>query len=153
MIILHHSLTKDSGTVSWQAIRRYHIETMKWDDIGYHYGLEMIGTECEVLVGRPLDVIGAHTRGYNSYSVGICCVGNYDGEHLPGVMFEKLVPLVRSLMHTFHIPLSAIRRHAEFAPKTCPGTLFPMLRLLSELQKELDHDAPHVSDRTDGFVG
>lgn len=136
MIILHHSLTKDSGTVSAQAIRRYHKETLGWRDVGYHFLLELVGNEVEVFTGRPLDEAGAHTKGYNN-SIGICCVGNYDVDDLPDAMFAKLVPLLRGLLRTLNIPLTNLRRHSEFAPKSCPGVRFPMMKVLAALKREL----------------
>ena len=149
LIILHHSATKDSGTVSWQAIRRFHTQANGWHDIGYHYGLEMIGDECEVLTGRPLDTPGAHTKGQNQHSIGICCVGNYDETDVPEVMLAKLIPLVRSLMRTFSIGMAGIKRHADFAPKTCPGTRFPMQALMSALSRELNI---HVPPKAEGYA-
>ena len=72
-IMLHHSLTKDGATVSWQAIRRWHMgligsgnknspdynpyleKPMK--DIAYHFGIELVGSPIignkELLRTRP----------------------------------------------------------------------------------------------------
>ena len=127
-IIIHHSETQDSGTVSWQAIRRYHIETKKWQDIGYHWGIELVNNEYEVLVGRPMTRPGAHCGGMNYDSFGICCVGNYDIQPPNIGMLETLsqrllIPLIRIL----NIPIENIKGHRDFTTKkTCPGTKFDL---------------------------
>jgi hypothetical protein len=50
-IILHHSATADGPTVSWGAIRRFHVVECAWGAIGYHYGIELVGDYYEVLIG------------------------------------------------------------------------------------------------------
>lgn len=40
--------------------------------IGYHY---VIGRDGTVFTGRHVDEIGAHAKGYNQRSIGICLVG------------------------------------------------------------------------------
>jgi len=134
-IIIHHSLTEDGKTVSWQAIRNYHINTNGWSDIGYHFGIELIDNSLEILVGRPLLSVGAHTVGQNENSIGICCVGNYDIVSPTFKMYAKLAELVANLLIVFKLDINSIYGHRDFAPKSCPGKLFDineLKRLVSE---------------------
>lgn len=120
-IIIHHSATKDSGTVSWSAIRRYHKETMGWDDIGYHFGIELVGDQYEILLGRKWDRVGAHTIGMNDKALGVCVVGNYDTDIATPTLLATLDSLIILLQSTFDIPSRFIWGHCKYAPKSCPG--------------------------------
>jgi hypothetical protein len=138
-IILHHSATKDSGTVSWNAIRRYHINECKWNDIGYHFGIEFMEDKgspegsYEILIGRTLDQDGAHTTGHNSKGIGVCFVGDFDLVQPPIGQWKAGLKLVRWLCKQFSIPHSNIYGHREFAPKTCPGLKFDVNLFKEEL--------------------
>jgi len=138
-IILHHSLTKDGQTVSWPAIRKYHVNQLGWRDVGYHFGIEFIGNmheaerQYEILMGRMLNDTGAHCKGMNSKSIGICFLGNYDVEEPPYNQWWKGVKLVRSLMEVFRIPAELVKGHCDFSPKSCPGKLFDMDKFRKDL--------------------
>ena len=134
-IILHHSLTKDSETVSWGAIKRYHTEELLWRDIGYHFGIEQVGDDVQIFMGRMMNEPGAHCKemGMNRISLGICFVGNYDNEDVPHEMWLKGIQLVKSLMYIFKIPEKNIHGHCEFATyKSCPGVRFDVDKFREE---------------------
>ena len=69
-IVIHHAASSLETTAT--EIRQWHREK-GWSDIGYHYVIEKDGV---IQAGRPIDVIGAHAKGANTDSVGICIVGD-----------------------------------------------------------------------------
>lgn len=135
LIILHHSLTKDTQTVSWNAIRRYHTNTLGWKDIGYHYGIELLRDHYEILLGRMLDETGAHTKSYNGRSIGICFIGNFDDREPPESQWNLGLKLVKWLMYEYKMDIGHIFGHNDFNnEKTCPGKLFDIKKFKTDLQ-------------------
>jgi len=144
-VICHHSLTKDSGTVSWGAIRKYHTQTLKrpYIDIGYHCGVELVksGEELyfEALMGRMWTESGAHCRGHNGDSLSICFIGNYDKEVPKKGMMEAGAKVIALWLDLFNLSINDIYSHHNFAPhKSCPGKLFDMEYLKECVRRQYD---------------
>ena len=136
-IIIHHSATKDGKTVSWDDIKRYHIYHNDWDDIGYHFGIEAVDNSYEILMGRMPNVQGAHCRGHNHNTIGICCVGNYDLIQPSKFMLVKLTQLLDWLIFEYNIKISNIKGHRDFASKSCPGKLFDLENVRRNLHEKI----------------
>ena len=128
-IIIHHSLTDDSRTLSWGAIRDNHKDT-GWFDIGYHAGAEVVRDGIECLYGRPDTVAGAHCAGHNHDSLGFCFVGDFDKQHPSDELLEIACRrvIVPWLVY-YGLNPEDIRPHSDFSEKTCPGKMFDMARL------------------------
>ncbi|MFF6915162.1 N-acetylmuramoyl-L-alanine amidase [Streptomyces sp. NPDC012466] len=61
-----------------RSIYRYHVKSMGWRDVGYNFLIDKCGKIYEGRAGgvaRP--VLGAHTLGFNSNSMGIAVLGSY----------------------------------------------------------------------------
>lgn len=122
-IITHCSATPEGRDIDVTDIRCWHVNDNGWSDVGYHFVITLDGT---VQQGRPIDKTGAHCRGMNSCSVGICLVGGTDYNGNPKVTYTLAQwDAWRSLVN--HLKMILPRGvknvgHYEIDPrKTCPN--------------------------------
>ena len=78
-IIIHCSATKAGQDFRAKDIDRWHRER-GWDGIGYHKVIDLDGT---IEPGRSETKPGAHCKGHNSDSIGICYIGGLDKNGKP----------------------------------------------------------------------
>jgi len=128
-IILHHSLTNDSRTVSWNPIREYHKRVFNTYDIGYHFGIEEIRDRdvYEVLFGRRINETGIHCPqgSMNSVGIGFMFCGNFDITKPPELMLDKASSFIADICTLTGIPPEKIYGHRDYNKnKSCPGKLF-----------------------------
>jgi hypothetical protein len=139
-VILHCSATRDDDSLSWEAIRRYHVDTLGWDDIGYHFCIELYNGQLVYKRGRHPSVKGAHCKaaGRNSDSLGVCVVGNYDEVPPNDDRMDATVCFLANLCFVFNIPADQVYGHNEFEPmKTCPGKKWNMDLTRAEVEHAL----------------
>ena len=74
-IIVHCSATPEGRNVLISEVKRWHVEERGWSDIGYHFVIELDGS---VRIGRPIEIKGAHSKGNNHDSIGVCYIGGVD---------------------------------------------------------------------------
>ncbi len=70
-VAIHCAATKPSMDVPVERIKKWHLKK-GWSDIGYHFYITRDGV---IHKGRAEEVVGAHVRGFNSKSIGICYEG------------------------------------------------------------------------------
>ena len=71
-IIVHCSANKAGSALRMADIDRIHRTQNGWDSCGYHY---VIPTDGTIEPARPEEQPGAHCRGHNRHSIGVCYIG------------------------------------------------------------------------------
>lgn len=120
-IIIHCSATREEQQVSVDTIRDWHL-AKGWNDIGYHFYIDLDGT---INKGRDIDKIGAHCKGHNRNSIGICYCGGVetDGKTPKDTRTQEQKDSLLNVLKTLKAmyPESVIYSHNEFANKACPS--------------------------------
>ena len=119
-IVVHCSDTFAEMDIGVAEIRQWHLKR-KWRDIGYHYCIRRNG---HIEPGRPVDEQGAHCRGHNATSIGVCMIGGKAREGGQACNFTysqwtALADLVIELRDRYDI--TRIFGHNQVANKSCPS--------------------------------
>lgn len=118
-IIIHCSATLPGQKVTAEDIDKWH-KMRGWRKIGYHYVIRENGY---LERGRDEWEIGAHCKGHNRHSIGVCYVGGLDKDGKPADTRTKaqklaLLNLLRELKRKY--PKAKIYGHRDFAARDCP---------------------------------
>jgi N-acetylmuramoyl-L-alanine amidase len=120
-IIVHCSATREGENFEVAEIRKWHL-ARGFSDIGYHFYIDLYG---EIHKGRDINKIGAHCKGHNRNSIGICYCGGVeaDGKTPKDTRYdcqkESLIAVLRTLKAMY--PNAVIHSHNDFANKACPS--------------------------------
>lgn len=119
-IIVHCADTPEGRDDKAADIRRWH-KAKGWDDIGYHYVVDLDGT---IEAGRDVEKAGAHAKGHNANSLGVCYVGGADKNMRPkdtrtDAQKQSLVLLLKYLRQRY--PNAKIIGHRDVSAKPCPS--------------------------------
>ena len=120
-IIIHCSATREGQQISVDTIRDWHL-AKGWNNIGYHFYIDLDGT---INKGRDIDKMGAHCKGHNRNSIGICYCGGVetDGKTPKDTRTQEQKDSLLNVLKTLKAmyPEAVIYSHNEFANKACPS--------------------------------
>ncbi|WP_163834657.1 N-acetylmuramoyl-L-alanine amidase [Spartinivicinus ruber] len=112
-LVIHCSDSPNHKDISAEDIHHWHLER-GWSGIGYHKVIKRDGT---IENGRPEYWVGAHVKGHNSNSLGVCLVGR---DQFTDAQFDSLEKVIID----WHIkyPNAEVVGHCNLNPKkNCPN--------------------------------
>ena len=120
-VVVHCSASKVTTNFTLKDLRHLHVDICHWSDIGYHFYITRDG---RIHNCRPMSEIGAHVKGYNAVSIGVCYEGGLNARGRPAdtrtpEQKKSLIELLSALKERF--PKAKLVGHYELgASKDCP---------------------------------
>ena len=120
LIVIHCSATRCDRSYTEHDLTTDHLRR-GFSGAGYHYYIRRNG---DIKTLRPMAQPGAHVRGYNAHSLGICYEGGLDANGKPAdTRTEAQRKALKSLVERMHrlFPKALIVGHHDLNPrKACP---------------------------------
>ncbi|GAB2685799.1 N-acetylmuramoyl-L-alanine amidase [Thalassiella azotivora] len=94
-----------------RSIYAYHTQSLQWSDVGYNFVVDKWGRIYEGRAGGiDKNVIGAHAGGFNTSTVGVSAIGNYETAAAPQVMVDAITRVIAwKLGNAFVDPAASVQ--------------------------------------------
>ena len=101
LLVVHCSATRSVDRYTPEQLLRDHL-AQGYRGAGYHFYITKDGSLYSM---RPLSEVGAHARGYNLFSIGVCYEGGLDANFEPR---DTRTPAQRQTLNQLHSRLVAL---------------------------------------------
>jgi hypothetical protein len=135
---VHHTDSPNSYTAAQvpamiRGIYAYHVQAQGWNDIGYNFLVDRFGRTWEGRYGgMDRAVTGAQTLNYNSVSMGVSAIGNFEVAAVPQAMTNAFKRIFAWKFSLSGIPATGtvlangkyfqrVSGHRDGFPTSCPG--------------------------------
>lgn len=138
----------------------------RWNPHDYEYPAYDFGIEADgsVVEGRPLSIIGAHTRAdkaprggdmmwYNKNAIGVVVAGDFTKYKMSDEQYNGLVKKVHELMTEYKIPIDEVKPHSAVSYTLCPGTSWDFNKFKNDLKKGDEEMLDNLVIYADGDTG
>ncbi|NDW12626.1 N-acetylmuramoyl-L-alanine amidase [Bacteroides sp. 214] len=119
LIVLHCSATREDKDFTEQDLEQCHLQR-GFKTTGYHFYIRKNG---KIISTRPIEEVGAHAKGYNAHSIGICYEGGLSSDgKAKDTRTEWQKHSLRVLLKTLLLdyPGSRVCGHRDLSAKECP---------------------------------
>ncbi|KAJ8928526.1 hypothetical protein NQ314_018902 [Rhamnusium bicolor] len=131
-VVVHHSDTpactsRSACETRIRNIQTGHMNDRGWDDIGYNF---LIGGDGNIYEGRGYGIHGSHVPKFNSRSIGICLIGDFQNTSPPNSQQQALKNLIDCAAETNKVARNYhVIGHRQGGTTTCPGNyLFNIIK-------------------------
>lgn len=118
-LVIHHSYS-DRDTTKMIDIAKWH-KDKGFGQVGYH---KVINGKGDIIGGRPESFPGAHARGANHDSLGVCVTGNFEKELPDNLQINSLVKVLIKWCADYNLNETIIFGHYNVpggSSSLCPG--------------------------------
>ena len=164
--IIHHSDNRNDYSLAdvpgmIRSIQAFHIDGQGWSDIAYNFVVDRFGNIWEGRAGgiaRP--VIGGHSYGHNTRTVGICYLGNLVSTDPPAAVVSAISRLVAwklglhgtdprgQVWYTDYEGntklLDTVSGHKDVRQTSCPGRLYNRLGTIRHDARVMQQPFPDI---------